>query len=347
MKLGLYSFYKHNNNNRMLETSECGIGDDLWYPFVYMKRYFQERGWGLATIDTEPLENFDAVVFLDHPTIFNPWFRRLAREKRVPIHLVMFECPAVRPDNWMKCNHAAFTKVFTWHPAWADGRRYIRVHMPHKLPSYAPYQTSQADKLCCLIASQKYSWDKNELYTERVRAIRWFERHHPDEFDLYGQRWDRYYFAGLPSLVNPMLARIYEQFPGLPRPESFPSWRGSVKRKHDVMKRYRFSICYENSSYPGWVTEKMLDAMFAGNVPVYLGDPEVGNLVPPNAFIDRRHFHDYADLYRYLKGMSDEEHEGYRRAIHDFIFGPAIRPLGAEAFVDIIVREVVSPLLRA
>lgn len=346
MKLGLYSFYIHNNHNRMLETSECPIGDDLWYPFVYMKRFFQERGWGLATIDTEPLENFDAVVFLDHPTIFNPWFRRLAREKRVPIYLVMFECPAVRPDNWVKRNHAAFTKVFTWHPAWVDGRKYIQVHIPLKLPTFAPYQASQADKFCCLISSQKYSWDRQELYTERVRAIRWFERNHPDEFDLYGQRWDRYYLTGLPSVINPVLARIYEQFPGLPRLKKFPSWRGSVKRKHDILKQYRFCICYENSSYPGWTTEKMLDAMFAGCVPVYLGDPEVCKIVPPNAFIDMRQFHSYDDLYRFLKGMSDAEYEAYRRAIHDFVFGQAIRPFSTEAFVDIIVREVVSPLLK-
>ena len=56
------------------------------------------------------------------------------------------------------------------------------------------------------------------------------------------------------------------------------------------MRQYRFSICYENASYPGWLTEKMLDAMFAGSVPVYLGDPEVAKLVPTEAFIDKRLF---------------------------------------------------------
>lgn len=243
MKIGFYNFYRQHNRNRMFETADCGIGDDLGYPFVHLAQRFREKGWELATIDTEPLENFDAVVFLDHPTILNPRFRRLARTRRVPIHLVIFESPAVRPDNWIRRFHAPFTKVFTWHPAWVDGQKYVRMHMPHKLPDFTPYAPSQADKFCCLIASQKYSWAREELSTERVRAIRWFERHHAD------------------------------------------------------------------------------------------------------AIVDKRLFRDYDELYRYLKGMSAAEYEGYRKAIHDFVHGEAIRPLGADAFVDMIVREVVTPLL--
>lgn len=347
MKIGFHSFYRRFNRNRLFETADCGIGDDLGYPFVQMARHFREQGWGLATIDTEPLESFDAVVFLDHPTLVNPWFRRLARDKRVPIHLVIFESPAVRPDNWSRWNHSPFTKVFTWHPAWVDGKKYIRMHLPNKLPDYAPYAVSTADKFCCLIASQKYTWAKEELYTERVRVIRWFEKHHPDEFDLYGQRWDRYYFPGKLSLANPVLARLYEKFPWLPRRSDFPSARGSVSSKRTVLRQYRFCICYENAVYPGYVTEKMLDAMFAGCIPIYQGDPEVTRLVPANTFIDKRQFSGYEDLYRYLKGMSIREYEGYRQAIHGFVHGEAIRPLGSDAFVDMIVREVVNPLLAA
>lgn len=346
MKIGFYSFYRRFNDNRMFENADCGIGDDLGYPFVYMAKFFRERGWGLATIDSEPLENFDAVVFLDHPTLLNPLFRRLAREKRVPLHLVLFESPAVRPDNWMRCNHAAFDKIFTWNPDWVDDRKYIRFHLPNKLPGYSPYTPNTADRFCCLIASQKYTWAREELYSERLRAIRWFERHHPSEFDLYGQRWDRYYLPGVLSLANPALARLYERFPRLPRRTDFPSARGAVTSKRAVLQRYRFCICYENASYPGYLTEKMLDAMFAGSVPIYQGDPQVTRLVPADTFVDKRQFRDYGALYSRLKDMTADEYEGYRKAIHDFMHGERIRPFGAEAFVDTIVREVVTPLLH-
>ncbi len=342
MNLGFYNFYRENNNNRMFQSASVGIGDDLGYTGVYMAKCFKEKGIGLATIDTAPLESFDAVVFLDYPTKLNSYFRRLVKMNKIPLYLVLFESPAVRPDNWDRANHGPFQKIFTWHPAWADGKKYVRMWMPHKLPEFAPYAPSAAGKFCCLIASQKYTWVREELYSERLRAIRWFERNHPDEFDLYGQRWDRYYLKGKLSILNPILARLYKKCPWLPRQRLFPSARGNVAAKRPIMSQYRFSICYENASYPGWLTEKMLDAMFAGSVPVYQGDPEVAKTVPASAFIDKRQFSGYDQLYRYTKGMTAGEYEGYRQAIHEFVHGEKIRPLGAEAYVEMILREVVN-----
>ncbi|HEY3861898.1 MAG TPA: glycosyltransferase family 10 [Verrucomicrobiae bacterium] len=341
MNVGFYNFYRQFNQNRMFETSTADIGDDLAYPGVYMAKFLRGLGHTIATIDTAPLESFDAIVFLDYPTMLNSYFRGLIKSGRTPLYLIILESPAVRPDNWNRANHAPFTKVFTWHPAWADGKKYIRMHMPHKLPEFIPYAPSTAAKFCCLIASQKYSWVPAELYTERLRAIRWFEKHHPDEFDLWGQRWDRFYFKKKLSIINPVLARAYKACPWLPHQRLFPSARGSVPVKRDIMRQYKFSICYENASYPGWLTEKMLDAMFAGSVPIYQGDPEVEKLVPPAAFIDKRKFHDYDSLYAYLKGMPPAEYESYRQAIHQFVHGEQIKPLSAEAFAEMILREVI------
>jgi len=350
MNLGFYNFYSQLNQNRMFENTSVGIGDDLGYPGVYMAKYLKGLGHGIATIDTAPLESFDAVVFFDYPTKWRPpgagYFQRLLKMRDKPLYLVLFESPAVRPDNWNRANHAPFKKIFTWHTAWADGQKYIRMHMPHKLPEFIPYVPSSAEKFCCLIASQKYTWVSEELYTERLRAIRWFEKHHPEEFDLYGQRWDRFYFKRKLSLINPVLARVYQTCPWLPRRRLFPSARGSVSRKRDVMSQYKFCICYENASYPGWLTEKMLDAMFAGSVPIYQGDPEVAQMVPTAAFIDKRNFPDYDTLYAYLKGMSPSEYEGYRRAMHQFVHGGQIKPLGAEAFTEMLVREIINPFTR-
>ncbi len=342
MNLGFYNFYRECNQNRMFENASAELGDDLHYPSMHMAQRLKALGHGVATIDTAPLESFDAVVFYDYPTRLSSYFRRLVKSGDKPLYLILFESPAVRPDNWNRANHAPFKKVFTWHPAWADGRKYIRMHMAHKLPQFAPYASSQAGKFCCLIASQKYSWVPEELYSERLRAIRWFERNHPDEFDLYGQRWDRFFFRKRLSLINPVLALLYKKCPWLPRRRLFPSARGSVPSKRDVMRQYRFSICYENASYPGWLTEKMLDAMFAGSVPIYLGDPEVAKLVPTEAFIDKRDFPDYDALYRRLKGMSQADYEGYRRAIHNFVHGELIKPLGAEAFAEMFLREIIN-----
>lgn len=41
--------------------------------------------------------------------------------------------------------------------------------------------------------------------------------------------------------------------------------------KVDLLKNYRYNICFENTIYPGYVTEKLLQAKVAGCVPIYYG----------------------------------------------------------------------------
>ena len=340
MNIGFHNFYNRLNNNRMFETSDAGIGDDILYPMVRLRQRLEGAGHSAATIDTAPLDSFDAVVFCDYPTKFNARFRRLLAMS-TPVYLMLFESPAVRPDNWNVSNHAPFRKVFTWSPL-LEGEKYVRFRMPVKLPDKSQFHPNKAEKLCCMIASQKYSWVKEELYTERVRAIRWFELNHPEDFDLYGQRWGNYYFEGKASLINPLLARLYGT-DGKQRQRSdfFPSWRGSVGSKRAVLQHYKFCICYENASYPGWITEKIWDAMFAGCVPIYLGDREIYESVPNDAFVDGRQFKDYEKLYDYLCSMPPSIYESKRRAGHDCVHGEAAKQFGAEAFCDAIIREVV------
>jgi len=43
-----------------------------------------------------------------------------------------------------------------------------------------------------------------------------------------------------------------------------------------------------------------------------------------------------------MKGMSQAEYEGYRQAMHKFVHGELIKPLGAEAFTDMILREIIN-----
>ena len=47
---------------------------------------------------------------------------------------------------------------------------------------------------------------------------------------------------------------------------------GPVTDKIAWLKNYKFNICFENSSYPGYLTEKLFDAFAAGCIPIYWGD---------------------------------------------------------------------------
>lgn len=54
----------------------------------------------------------------------------------------------------------------------------------------------------------------------------------------------------------------------------------------EALSRYRFVFAYENSSYPGYCTEKLVHALLAGSVPLYWGDPLAGDIWNRDCFID-------------------------------------------------------------
>lgn len=66
---------------------------------------------------------------------------------------------------------------------------------------------------------------------------------------------------------------------------------GPVDDKDAFIRRYKFSLAVENSSFPGYVTEKLLHALQADTVPIYWGDPHVGTDFNTRRFVN---VHDFA-----------------------------------------------------
>lgn len=50
---------------------------------------------------------------------------------------------------------------------------------------------------------------------------------------------------------------------------------GPIVDKLSFCRGYKFNIAFENSSYPGYTTEKVMDAYVAQTVPIYYGNPNV------------------------------------------------------------------------
>jgi hypothetical protein len=75
------------------------------------------------------------------------------------------------------------------------------------------------------------------------------------------------------------------------RPELGEDLYGRGRDKHLVEKSeglasYRFSLAVENSVLPNYVTEKFLDCIMHGTVPLYYGAPNVSEYFPPGSFIE-------------------------------------------------------------
>jgi hypothetical protein len=63
-----------------------------------------------------------------------------------------------------------------------------------------------------------------------------------------------------------------------------------VATKGEVAKDYKYMLCFENDLFPGYITEKLLDAYTCGTVPLYWG------LLGDEQFINRKSFINAADF---------------------------------------------------
>lgn len=87
---------------------------------------------------------------------------------------------------------------------------------------------------------------------------------------------------------------------------------GPVADKFEFLSRYKFNLAFENSVVDGYTTEKITDAFYAGTVPIYWGNRQVGRDFNPESFININDFPSIEDAIQYIRKV-DEDDELYLR----------------------------------
>jgi hypothetical protein len=59
-----------------------------------------------------------------------------------------------------------------------------------------------------------------------------------------------------------------------------------VANKLRFLESYKFTISFENSSYPGYISEKLAEPMISNSIPIYWGCPRVGEDFNPASFVN-------------------------------------------------------------
>lgn len=82
--------------------------------------------------------------------------------------------------------------------------------------------------------------------------------------------------------------------------------------KKTTISRYRFTVAFENSIAPGYVTEKLFQPLRAGSVPIYRGAPDVDRYLPAGrCMINADDFGSPHELAEFLLQMIDAEYASY------------------------------------
>ncbi len=141
---------------------------------------------------------------------------------------------------------------------------------------------------------QRFStaYASTQLHDQRLAAISHFGR--GGKLDLYGGGWGS--LKNLPlRWQNELSTTVFSLNPA------------PCTDKLATIAGYKFALCFENIEFPGYVTEKMIDCLVAGVVPIYWGAPDIQDFVPEDCFIDARKFESLTDLESYLERVSEAE----------------------------------------
>jgi len=107
-----------------------------------------------------------------------------------------------------------------------------------------------------------------------------------------------------------------------------------------TVARYKFTLAFENSISPDYVTEKFFDPLLAGSVPVYLGAPNIADYAPgEHCYVNVADFAGPAELAAYLLHLHHDDRE-YARML-----AWKTQPL-RPAFVQMVAQTRLHPLCR-
>lgn len=126
----------------------------------------------------------------------------------------------------------------------------------------------------CMIAGGKLSLIQGELYSLRREVIL-----SSASVDLYGQGWQKSVLQKLKDITYQCVILVASGKPvsrqGLRHYfKTVKNYRGPIEDKISVNSNYKVSVVIENSA--SYMSEKLLEAMVAGSIPVYVGpDPSL------------------------------------------------------------------------
>lgn len=325
----------HSNNSMFLSEDGVHRYNPTYTPRM-LRQAFLDRGIELNTPDINRGRTITFDLFFEGQEIV---------ADNIPKYLIALENPNINKLNVNSEYCLKFNKVFAWDIRLSSLPNVQLILIPHPMQLANFPGFAERDIFSCLINANKAFKESlpSDLYLERIKTIRWYEKNKPDMFQLYGMGWDKSTPAF--SIWGRMKRGVSRARTKLLGQKPFPSYRGEVKDKGDVLKRSKFSYCYENSrDLSNYITEKVLDSLVNGCVPVYWGADNVLDYLPEKCFIDRRKFNSTAAVHEFLLAITEQNYAEYQRNIFEFLKSEAAIKFSSEYFASYIVENILNDL---
>jgi hypothetical protein len=109
-----------------------------------------------------------------------------------------------------------------------------------------------------------------------------------------------------------------------------------VQDKIRIGNNYKFILCFENDLFPGYVTEKPLEAWLSRAVPVYWGDDAKG-LLNSSAIINCRDFRSLSLAAQYVASLAKEAN-----AIQKIITQPLLSSTAEKPDLEGFLKQILN-----
>ena len=83
------------------------------------------------------------------------------------------------------------------------------------------------------------------------------------------------------------------------------------QEKLNYRKDYKFVIAFENSSYPGYVSEKILEPMVMKTIPIYWGSPVIEKDFNTASFINAHQYNSLDEVVERVKELDQDDEKYY------------------------------------
>jgi len=81
---------------------------------------------------------------------------------------------------------------------------------------------------------------------------------------------------------------------------------GGWTSKLEFSSDYKFTIAFENAAADGWLTEKPMIPLAVGSIPIYWGDPQIGQCINPRSFINAADYDSFDALVEHVKLVDND-----------------------------------------
>lgn len=315
----------------------------------FVRRTLEKKGMQMRPFSFWGGRKPEAAIFWDCPKIEDRELQYCLREQ-VPFLLVISENMHLQPNATYKEIKPLAGRVLTYQEDEVDHQHVIWLPYGLDLQAGMRFRNSVSVQGRPFLLGMLNSWKKSEmpgdLYAMRNRLAIEAGKILKEKMFLAGVGW------GCPLVYQHKWQRsLAKRFPRFNRVIwGWPNqaYRGALPPgdgKLEALSRCEFALVPENcSSLPGYITEKIFNALFSGCIPIYQGHPKCTRWLPSDIFIPMDCFSCGKKLVHFLQTMTRKKKDSLRDAGKAYLESQSAKPFDQKTYAQTFLNTLEAIL---